>query len=333
MYSYGRHNIYLNANVVLAHGCVLHEDVVIGNGTSIGANSQLSHSSIGHNCHIGENVTIKGSYIWNNVTVESNCTIRQAILCDGVVVKSNVQVEPGCILSYGVVVGPDFTVKAGSRLTTKHQAETSFIDSEWSEEEEGEAEKQQPCKTPDCVSEEVGKDGRGFLWHPPSLEEEEDSDHLVVEKWPFEEETVCSSGSSPASSRSSSPVPLLMDDQDDTDIMTGQPAELLLYVKNAISHFETLLQHYIKGAEAEVTVLRRISECARQHPNIMAIFPKVLLLLYHADVIEESAILTWYSEFESSDSTLKKQEILTSVRPVIEWLQTAEETSSDEEED
>ena len=389
-YSYGRHNIYLNANVVLAHGCVLHEDVVIGNGTSIGANSQLSHSSIGHNCHIGENVTIKGSYIWNNVTVENNCTIRQAILCDGVVVKSNVQVEPGCILSYGVVVGPDFTVKAGSRLTTKHQAETSFIDSEWSEEEEGEAEKQQTCKTPDCVSEEVGKDGRGFLWHPPSLEEEEDSDHLVVEKWPFEEETVCSSGSSPASSRSSSPVPLLMDDHDDTDIMmfyneildsirsgiaelvpndntiiminaskyaynipieevpqavirailegpqtstTGQPAELLLYVKNAISHFETLLQHYIKGAEAEVTVLRRISECARQHPNIMAIFPKVLLLLYHADVIEESAILTWYSEFESSDSTLKKQEILTSVRPVIEWLQTAEETSSDEEED
>lgn len=384
-YSYGRHNIYLNTNVALALGSVLCEDVVIGSRTSIGANSQISHSTVGHNCVIGENVTIEGSYIWDSVRIENGATIKQAIICDGVVVKSNVTVEPGCILSFSVVVGPDFTVKANSRLTTKRHVEAS---SDW--EEEGELQKQQPSELPEAVLEDVGKEGRGFLWQPPSQEEAEDSDHLVIETWPFEEESGSGSeSSSAASSRSSTPAPRLMDEAgmdmdtlmfyneildcirsgvaelvpcDNTILMinaskhaynipiedvpvaivkaimegpqhstTEQASELFMYVKNAISHFETLLQHYIKGTETQVSVLQALAECAGRLSNIVTIFAKLVLLLYNADIVEEAAIMQWYSSYQASDSNTKKQEVLSCVRPVIEWLQNAEEESSEED--
>jgi len=381
-YSYGRHNIYLNTNVILALGCVLREDVVIGNGTSVGTNSQISHSSIGHNCVIGENVTIEGSYIWNNVKIECNCTIRQAVVCDGVTLKSGVTVEPGSLLSFGVVMGPNFVVKAGSRLTTKQQSD--LFDSQW-EDEGSVVEKEKPTEQPEMVAEHVGSEGKGFLWQQPTTEEDQDSDHFVlVEKWPFEEETsVSDSESSIASSLASSPD--LMEGDTDTlmfyneildsvrsgiaelvpsentilminaskyaynipiqevplavmkailegpqNSTTGQAPELLLYVKNAISHYESLLQHYIRGSESQIGILHTLVNCASQHPNIVTIFPKVLLLLYNADIVDEGAIMEWYSKFQSSDSSFRKQELLTSVRPVIEWLQNAEEESSSE---
>ena len=381
-YSYGRHNIYLNTNVILALGSVLREDVVIGNGTSVGINSQISHSSIGHNCVIGENVTIEGSYIWNNVEIGSNCVIRQAVVCDGVTLKAGVRVEPGSLLSFGVIVGPNFVVKSGSRLTTKHQSQDDLCGLQWGDEDLVSV-KEEPSKQPETVAEDVGQEGKGFLWQPPDGEEEEDSDHLVlVEKWPLGEETSASSSEdSIASSLPSSPE--LM--EGDTDVLmfyneildsirsgiaelvpcentilminaskhaynipiqdvplavmkailegpqnstTGQASELLLYIKNAISHFESLLQHYIKGSEGQISVLQILVDCAIQHPNLTAIFAKVILLLYNADIVEEGAIMEWYSKFQSSDSSLKQQELLISVRPVIEWLQNAEEESS-----
>ena len=401
-YSYGRHNKYLNTNVVLSLGCVLHEDVVIGNGTFVGTNSQISHSSIGHKCRIGDNVTIEGSYVWDDVIIESNCTVRQAIICNGATVKANVSLEPGSILSYNVVVGPDFTVRAGSRLTTKRQVDRSLFDSDWGseEEEEGEAErgggrgkpvKQQSSREEEAVAEEVGREGRGFLWRPPSQDEEDDSDHIVIEKWPFEEKEDLGGDSSASSSRSTTPESHMHMEAGDTDAImfyneildsvrsgiaelvpndntilminaskhaynipiqdvpqavvkailegpqnskTGQPSELLMYVKNAVSHFESLLTHYIKGHEAQVTVLNTFAECAALHPNVLAIFAKVVLQFYNADIVEEPAIVEWHSKLlEASDLFPKKQELLTCIRPVIEWLKSAEEESSEDEED
>ena len=388
-YSYGRHNIYLHSNVTLAMGSVLHEDVAVGGQTKVGRDSHISNSAIGHSCEIGERVAIRGSYVWDKVRIESGCTLNQAIVCDGCVLKSNVTLEPGCILSFGVVIGPDVTVKAGSRITTKHQSDSNaYLNRNWEEEEESEDTVTTPT-IPEPDPALVGEDGNGFLWQPPESDDEADSDHLVVENWPDRDGAQSSAESSVSSSRSSSP-----DVECDTEVVmfyneildsirsgvaelvpventilminaskhaynipiqdvptavvkaivegppnsaTGKPAELLAYVETAIKHFETLLQHYIKDESLQTSVLSMLVDCAGQHPNLLTIFGKVVLTLYNHDVLEEAAILEIFESLDSESCTLisgqKRQKLVASLKPIVEWLNTAEEESSEEGED
>lgn len=209
--SYGRRNIYLNTDVSLAFGCELHEDVVIGRNTSVGVSTHITQSSIGHNCRIGDNVVIEGAYIWDNCVIERGSKICRSILCDSVYVKSDVVVEPGCVLSYGVIVGPEFTVKRGSRITTSRDSGIPGDDEgEWEEdEEEGKGEKVAEV-TKKSISEdsdpaEVGREGRGFLWQPPSEESDDESDQFALEDWPADEAESSGWESSSGSSRDSSP--------------------------------------------------------------------------------------------------------------------------------
>lgn len=388
-YSYGRHNIYLSSDVTLAVGTELIEDVVIGHGSKIGANSCISHSSIGHNCVIGENVTIEGSYIWDNVVIQDNCNIRQAIICDYVEIRSGVTVQEGCILSYEVVIDSNMVLRAGSRLTTKYaqSKQDGFSDSE--SENEGSLGSRKPTVEPESVVEHVGENGRGFLWVPPTPDEGDESD-AVVEEWPRRtgSVTVDSSGSE-SSSRTATPAPaevpvgphILFYNEtldsirsgiagqvpnDNTILMINaskhaynipiedvplavikaivegpenstaeQPSELLLYVKNAVSYFESLLQHYIKQIDVQTSVLQTLAECAEQQPNIMSIFPKVILLLYDAEIIEERTLMNWYLKLQGDEhgfAPAKRQELLSRMKPVIEWLESAEEETSEEEE-
>ena len=392
-YSYGRHNIYLNANVSLGKGTVLCEDVVVGPGTVVGVDTTITRSSIGRNCKIGERVRIEGSFIWDGVTIENGSVINHSIVCDGAHIKTNVTVSPGCILSYGVVVGPNFTVREGTRLTTKVLESSSHV--EWEgEEEEGsvaEASPHSPKRTADTVKEEVGPEGRGFSWQPPKQdaeEEREDEQEDIDDKWPFAPDN--STSSSECSSLSSeSPAPA--DDVcggDDLDTMlfyneildnvrsglaglvpnentilminaskhaynipiqdvpgmvikailegpqNATPtlsSELLHYTKNAVQHFKHLLHHYIKGVGAQCAVVDSMAECALKQPLVLAVFSKVVMLLYNADIVEEGAILEWYKAFCESEQSGKKAELLAAIKPVIEWLQNAEEESSEAE--
>ncbi len=116
---------------------------------------------------------------------------------------------------------------------------------------------------------------------------------------------------------------------------TGKPAELLAYVKTAIAHFESLLQHYIKDEVLQEGVLNMLIETATQHTNLLTIFGNVVHCLYNADVLEETAILTVYKSLQSENCSLvsgvKRAELMTSLRPLVEWLENAEEESSEED--
>lgn len=390
-YSYGRHNIYLSSDVTLAVGAELTEDVVIGRGSKIGANSRISHSSIGHNCVVGANVTIEGSYIWDDVVIQDNCDIRRAIICDQVEVRGGVTVQEGCILSYKVVVDCNMTLKAGSRLTTKQQSKLDpFSDSEW--ENEAIPGSRSSSVEPEPMVEYVGENGRGFPWVPP-VPDEDDSSDVLVEEWPAicRDKTFSStSSSSGSSSRTSSPAPAEVPDgphvrfynetldsirsgiagqvpNDNTILMINaskhaynipiedvplavvkaivegpenstveQASELLLYVKNAISYFDSVLRHYIQGMPIQISVLQTLAECAEQQLNVMAIFRNVIHHLYDIEVVEEEAIMEWYSRLrgaEQGSSLAKRQELLSRIKPLVEWLENAEEESSEEEEE
>ncbi|CAN4108654.1 unnamed protein product [Withania somnifera] len=94
---------------------------VIGTGTSIGDNTEISNSVIGEGCSIGSNVAIEGCYIWNNVTIEDGCKLKHSIVCDGVTMISGAASEPGVVLSFKVVVGRYFLVPAYSNVSLLQQ--------------------------------------------------------------------------------------------------------------------------------------------------------------------------------------------------------------------
>ena len=389
-YSYGRHNIYLNADVSLGRGTVLCEDVVVGPGTTVGVDTEITRSSIGRNCKIGERVRIEGSFVWDGVTIESGSVVKQSIVCDGAHIKSHVNVDPGCILSYGVVVGPNFTVPKGTRLTTKVLESLSRVN--WEGEEEEDEVDESPQRTADTVKEEVGPEGKGFSWRPAKRDaEEEEEDELedIDDEWPFAlDSSASSSECSSLGSESPEPADGPACGGDDLDTMLfyneildnvrsglaglvpnentilminaskhaynipiqdvpgmvikailegpqnatpTQSSELLHYTKNALQHFEALLRHYIKGVEAQCAVMENMTEHALKQPLVLSVFPKVVMLLYNADIVEEGAILKWHRDFCESEQSGKKAELAAAVKPVIDWLQNAEEESSEEE--
>jgi len=337
---------------------------------------------------IGRNVIVEGSYIWDDVVIEDNCVIDRAIICDHVVIRTGVAVQQGCVLSYGVVVDSNMVIKARSRLTTKRQSrQDGFSDSDW----DSEATPTSPTSPaePESMAEYVGENGCGFLWVPPTPDEDDSSD-VLVEEWPVARKGDASAdSSSELSSRAESPA--LMEPQegpfikffnetldsirsgiagqvpnDNTILMINaskyaynvpmeevpqavvkaimegpenntaeQASELLQYIKNAISYFEALLQHYVRGADGQMSVLQTLAECAEQQANVMFILPKVILLLYDADVVEEGPIVAWYQKLQGLDSGVaaaKRQDMVSRLKPVIEWLENAEEETSEEEE-
>uniref|UniRef100_A0A131XGF4 Translation initiation factor eIF2B subunit epsilon n=1 Tax=Hyalomma excavatum TaxID=257692 RepID=A0A131XGF4_9ACAR len=164
---YHRHNIYKpTTGLQLSRSCILKPSAFIGSGTRIGANTVVENSVIGRNCTIGCNVHLRNAYLWDNVVVEDDCHLQQCLLASGVVIKRNVTVTPGCVLSFGVVVGPDIKLKEGTLLQPTP-------DSDGFEDE--------PAHVEECDPSLVGKEGHGFLCRPEQEDNDEDDDDALPE--------------------------------------------------------------------------------------------------------------------------------------------------------
>ena len=165
---YKRNHLYLQPNVYLARSCVLDAAVLIGSGSRVGSDedstkTHITGSTIGKNCTIGSGVSLANAYLWDNVVVGDNVKIDKAILGFGVRILDNVVIEPGCIFADGVVIGPDVIVPAGSRFTLQPIEEDGW--GEKSGERDSEEE-------PEYDWDDVGKEGRGYLWEDYEGEED-----------------------------------------------------------------------------------------------------------------------------------------------------------------
>ncbi|KAL1557512.1 translation initiation factor eIF-2B subunit epsilon-like isoform X3 [Salvia divinorum] len=142
---------------------------VVGSGTIIGENSEVSNSVVGEGCVIGSNVSIDGCYIWNKVSIEDGCRLKDAIVCDGVIMKSGVVLEAGAVLSYNVVIGQNFVVPAYTKVSLLQQPVIVGQDSDSDEELECSGNNNSRSGNTGIASvSEVG--GAGFIW---SVGEEE----------------------------------------------------------------------------------------------------------------------------------------------------------------
>ncbi|KAK6478734.1 translation initiation factor eIF-2B subunit epsilon [Huso huso] len=182
--THSRRNVYRGADVSLGHGSQMVENVLIGRGTIIGSNCQISNSVIGNNCTIGDNVILDRTYIWNNVSIANDSNIMQCVLCDHVEVKQGVTLNQHCVLAFNVVVGPNLTLPEGTVVSMHHPDEEEEEDDEdeFLSDDAGVNNDPLKTKTKGYSSAELGSEGKGYIWRTANVSEAEE-DELSQGLW------------------------------------------------------------------------------------------------------------------------------------------------------
>lgn len=142
------------------------ENVAIGSHSSLGSKTVITNSTIGSNCCIGNNVQIEDSYIWDNVVIEDNCVLSKCIVADGAHLKTNVLLNPGSLISYDVVLGPNIKVAKYSRIHFDSSDKNISFDQSI-----------------------VGIEGKGVLYvENENSDDEEEENDIIEEIWGESEE-------------------------------------------------------------------------------------------------------------------------------------------------
>ncbi|XP_077557734.1 translation initiation factor eIF2B subunit epsilon-like [Haemaphysalis longicornis] len=363
---YYRHNIYKPATgLQLSRSCVLEPGTFVGTGTKIGDKSVVSDSVIGNNCTIGRDVKLQGAYLWDNVVVEDGCHLQNCLLASGVVVKKNVTVRPHCVLSFGVVVGPDIELKEGTLLQ-------STPDTDGFEDEPGDVE--------ECDASLVGKEGHGFrievedAWGeaPPASEDEDsgpEEDDLssdgtaspvddtklfyneVVESLQrgVEENVKCDNlileinssryayniamrGVIAVVTRVVLEMPILLSAEEAAPSRELSAAEYGTRLRKCLGQFHALLRNYVRDPDSMADCLLGLEEFVASYERYTSATGFILKWLYDQEVLAEDTIIHWFHKQDPSASTAAGLARKAAAK-FVQWLQEAEEESDEEEEE
>ncbi|XP_030071650.1 translation initiation factor eIF2B subunit epsilon [Microcaecilia unicolor] len=383
-YTHCRHNIYRGVEVSLGHGSVLEENVVIGHRTVIGSNCYITNSTIGQNCSIGDNVILDGAHIWNDVHIQDNVEIKLSIVCDGVEVKKRVKLNPHCVLTAKVVVGPDIGLPEGTVISL-HLPDVEEEEDEFSDDG-GVNKEEKKAKFKGYNKAEVGSEGKGYVWKEIDLNEEEE-DELRQNLWGLtlhseeESESEQSVSSEQLDVRTTSPqlddikvfynevLGTLQRGEEENISCDNLVLEInsLKYAYNIslkevmqvlskvvlefpLQQLETeranlystalvpllrkwapLFKNYIKRASDHLDFLWAIEDFFLEHETLWAAIAKVLMTFYQLEILAEEMILRWFSESKMSE---KGRNLCKSpgLQKFIQWLEEAEEESSEGEE-
>ncbi|XP_077343833.1 translation initiation factor eIF2B subunit epsilon [Lithobates pipiens] len=389
-YTHSRHNIYRGSEVSRGHGSILHENVLIGSSTTIGAMCNISNASIGRNCRIGDRVILENVCIWDDVHIEDDVTVKRSIICNNVVVKKSVQINPQCVLTSKVIVGPNINLPKNTVISLHHPDEDEDDDDEFSDDSSSGKEKD-TLKVKVYNKDEVGLKGEGYVWKISDIQdnkEDDDDNALQSIMWGLtttsEEDSDSDSGTStPSHQINSRPVSPLLDDikvfQNEVlgtlqrGVEENISCENLLLEINSLKHaynislvevmqvlckvvlefplqqlngvldvnpycstllpllkrWTPLFKNYLKRASDHLCCLVAMEEFFLDHESLWAAIAKVLMGFYQQDVLAEEMILRWFSQTDITDKgrQLRKKQAL---QKFIQWLEEAEEESSDE---
>uniref|UniRef100_A0A6Q2XLA2 Translation initiation factor eIF2B subunit epsilon n=1 Tax=Esox lucius TaxID=8010 RepID=A0A6Q2XLA2_ESOLU len=358
--AHSRHNVYRGAGVSLGHGSQMEENVLIGRDTSIGANCHISNSIIGNYCTIGDNVVLDRAYIWNNVHISNKVKIHQSVVCDGVLVKEAVLLNKQCVLAYNVVIGPNMSLPEGTVVSMHHpEEEEDDDDDEFLSDDQVVGNSKDKTKQKAFNPAEVGSEGKGYIWKA-SLDEAEDEElaqciwGLVLNPDPdSDSESEASDGSQDMGSRSVSP------EMDDVKVFQLEVLGTLqrgeeenigcdnLFFRLSCSHqltctvclpplggqllkkWSPVFKNYIKRAQDHLDCLSAVEELFLEQETHQTAMVKVLMNMYQLEILEEDAILKWFSAGATTDKSrqLRKNQGL---QKFIQWLKEAEDESSEE---
>lgn len=117
-YKFSRGNKYMESGVVLHRSASIEKNSVIGQGTSIGADSIVTRSTIGRNCLIGRGVRIENSHIFDNTSVGEFTTITDSIVAGEVVIGKRCEVLDRSVLSWSCRISDGISLKQ-KRITMR----------------------------------------------------------------------------------------------------------------------------------------------------------------------------------------------------------------------
>ncbi|XP_008476004.1 translation initiation factor eIF-2B subunit epsilon [Diaphorina citri] len=334
-YKYRRNNIYLAEDVLIGKTSVLKQQVVIGEGSSIGENTQLSHCIIGRNCTIGSNVRLEKSYLFDNVKIEDNCEVRLSVLSYNTGVGEHSKLLNGCLLGTGVLIG-NKTCLSGVKLPSAGADEVDDGNNDSDEEEvpKFKCESEQELDSDESDSESENDvdsvDGQGT---PPmddtSLFYTEVVDSLLRG---YEEKLVCDNLTLEInSSRYAYNVTvkevnfymvkaiLVVKNKPDMDMKSFHT-----HMMSKINYFLPLFKNYIKNESAQQDCLDAFEEFAEENESLSVVAGKLLHKLYDKDILSEDIVTKWFNKLEPS--SLRK-----SVEPFVKWLLEADEESEEDD--
>ncbi|XP_058108027.1 uncharacterized protein LOC131251361 isoform X2 [Magnolia sinica] len=320
-----RQGTYRASDVTQSRSAQIGPFSFVGKGTIIGDNTTITNSVIGEGCTIGCNVSIEGSYIWNNVTIQDDCKLSHAVVCNDVVIKAGAALKPGVILSFKVVVGPQFVVPGYSKVSLLAQPTKQDSDEEleYADSSSGVIESQSSTSVADvangeskpsysqcCGTSEVGFSGAGYIWSVCEGGLEEEWRHSVAPT-PLDKLTVIFPGA-----------------DDDLDL-TNQDGSLLPASGELIPDSGSVASdddasEVFKGdyayfeKEVEATVLRAVHEVPGVDQNNLIIEVNSLRLSYNMQFTDCAAAI-FYSVIKLAleDPHSTNGELLSNVKKVI----------------
>ncbi|XP_070546971.1 eIF5-mimic protein 2-like [Ptychodera flava] len=104
-----------------------------------------------------------------------------------------------------------------------------------------------------------------------------------------------------------------------------------LVAEQALRHLKTyspLLAEFTTQGKSELPLMLKIQEYCYDNMNFMKCFQKIIILFYKADVLSEDIIIKWYKDAHLAKG---KSVFLQQMQKFVEWLQNAEEESSEED--
>ena len=352
-----RRNIYVHSEVSLARDSSLEKDVVIGAGTTVGPATFISRSVLGNDCRIGSRVRLVDAYIWDGVVVGDDVVVETSILCSGARIEKGVKLRGGCIVSYGVSVGPDVEIPEGTYLTLHQSDSTTETDSTdllgasgrghvWTAEEDSDKEEGGRNVWGQILgyqsdSTDVESNASTSPRHTPvpfDVDEErifhgEVLDSVrngMIEKVPVENLILEVNSSKHAYNISISDVPnvvlktVLAGPVRDDSSPAMQPRELLTHMNEAFAYLSPLFRNYVKTLDGQIQLIFTAEEQAATNSVLASLFSKLLQILYDKDVVEEEAIRKWFyggSKIECHDK------LKATAQKFVQWLEEASSES------
>ena len=120
-YQMYRGSIYKEDRVVLARSSTINRRTVLGKASVVGDGSVMSNSIIGRRCVIGKRVKIEGAYIWDDARIGDDTIIDKVVVANEASIGQRCHVQAGALISYGVSIADDTTIKSSSRVTKVKQ--------------------------------------------------------------------------------------------------------------------------------------------------------------------------------------------------------------------
>ncbi|TID22445.1 GCD1 Nucleoside-diphosphate-sugar pyrophosphorylase [Venturia nashicola] len=114
-----RNKNYREVGVILHRQATVEKNSSIGQGTSIGADSFVTGSTIGRNCLIGRGVRIENSNIFDNTSIGEFTIIKDSVIAGEVVIGKRCEVLDRSVLSWSCRISDGISLN-NKKITLRH---------------------------------------------------------------------------------------------------------------------------------------------------------------------------------------------------------------------